>query len=423
MGGCHSRAVVVSSRIMDRICFRRSRALVQRVGTAAAVVAYLVAGTVVGPAAAQTPVPAPEAEPAPAEAPAPPKPPERTAEEKAIIEAAIRLYHLRADLYDVEKDLAATTTKLEEAVKALAETERKLTEARGLVAELRSRLQARAAIVYQRHSDRLGMALSVNRVIDLSAGNHYAESVAAVDNREVERLESLIDALESERNQRDATRRDLAATKSKQEAQLAELRATADKESAAINALGGVPVMGASTLTAPELAEWFKSTGQRAHLAGTTTIDELTELYVNEGTAENVRGDLAFAQAVLETGSFGGATDNNYAGIGACDSCTSQFLFPTPRDGVRAQIQHLKNYADPTSRAAKLANPPDATLYGGDPARAAFNFDSFFAKGRAPVWNIMGAGNWATDPLYAGKVLSIYKRMLDFKAGAPKSQV
>ncbi len=28
----------------------------------------------------------------------------------------------------------------------------------------------------------------------------------------------------------------------------------------------------------------------------------------------------------------------------------------------------------------------------------------------------MGAGNWATDPLYAGKVLSIYSRMLAFKA-------
>jgi len=42
-----------------------------------------------------------------------------------------------------------------------------------------------------------------------------------------------------------------------------------------------------------------------------------------------VRGDLAFAQAVLETGSFGHALDNNYSGIGACDSCTSEFLFPT----------------------------------------------------------------------------------------------
>ena len=35
-------------------------------------------------------------------------------------------------------------------------------------------------------------------------------------------------------------------------------------------------------------------------------------------------------------------------------------------------------------------------------------------------WNVMGAGNWATDPLYAGKVLTIYSRMLTFKAALPK---
>ena len=47
-------------------------------------------------------------------------------------------------------------------------------------------------------------------------------------------------------------------------------------------------------------------------------------------------------------------------------------------------------------------------------------FDTFSFKGRAPVWNVMGAGNWATDPLYAGKVLGIYARMLSFKAALTK---
>ena len=69
----------------------------------------------------------------------------------------------------------------------------------------------------------------------------------------------------------------------------------------------------------------------------------------SEGDAEGVAGDVAFAQAVLETGSFGHALDNNYSGIGACDSCTSEIAFPTPLDGVRAQIQLLKSYADPSS--------------------------------------------------------------------------
>ena len=48
------------------------------------------------------------------------------------------------------------------------------------------------------------------------------------------------------------------------------------------------------------------------------------DLYVEEGAAEHVPAELAFAQSILETGSFGHATDNNYGGIGACDSCNGE---------------------------------------------------------------------------------------------------
>ena len=137
---------------------------------------------------------------------------------------------------------------------------------------------------------------------------------------------------------------------------------------------------------------------------------------MDEGKAEHVRPELAFAQSIIETGSFGNALDNNYAGIGACDSCQGEPAFPTPRDGVRGQIQLLRNYADPTSRAANLANPPSPTIYGNDPVRAAQSYDTFFAKGRTPTWNVMGNGNWATDPGYAQKVLTVYFQMVSFAA-------
>ena len=88
--------------------------------------------------------------------------------------------------------------------------------------------------------------------------------------------------------------------------------------------------------------------------------------------------------------------------------------FPTPRDGVRGQIQLLRNYADPASRAANLANPPSPPIYGSDPVRAAQCYDTFFAKGRTPTWNVMGNGNWATDPGYAPKVLTLYFQMVSF---------
>ena len=131
------------------------------------------------------------------------------------------------------------------------------------------------------------------------------------------------------------------------------------------------------------------------------------------------RGDVAFAQAIIETGSFGQTLGNNYAGIGNCDCCNGQGItFPTPQDGVRAQIQLLRSYADPGSRAALPAAPSRAGALGGSPAAAAASYDSFAYKGSAPVWNVMGNGKWATDPDYSIKILDIYARMVGFAATA-----
>jgi hypothetical protein len=183
---------------------------------------------------------------------------------------------------------------------------------------------------------------------------------------------------------------------------------------------GGVPVMGDAVLHARQLAGWYRSTGAVAHLMPGTTIDDVTALYLQEGGDEGVRGDLAFAQAVIETGSFAVAAGNNYSGIGVCDSCTGGYAFPTPRDGVRAQIQLLRNYADPDSRAANLAHPPSPALYGADATKASRLYDTFFLKGKAPLWNQMGGGNWATDPTYAGKVIGLFNQMSAFANAHPQ---
>jgi Mannosyl-glycoprotein endo-beta-N-acetylglucosaminidase len=178
--------------------------------------------------------------------------------------------------------------------------------------------------------------------------------------------------------------------------------------------------LGAALLSPQQLAGWYVTTGSKPRLAG-ITIDELASIFVDEGEAEGVRGDVAFAQAYLETGGFAhGSVDNNFAGLGACDSCSDERRFPTPRDGVRAQIQHLRNYADKQSRASELRNPPSPWWYGQDPGIAARNFDTFFAKGWAPTWQLMGHGNWATDPDYATKVLGLYQRMIAYAQQYPK---
>ena len=187
------------------------------------------------------------------------------------------------------------------------------------------------------------------------------------------------------------------------------------------SSVAGVTVMGPPRLTAAQLARFYRAQNRDPRLP--VTIEELAAIYIDEGRRNQVRGDLAFVQSIIETGwfEFRGSMvrpeDFNYAGLGACDTCTSGRRFPTPRLGIRAQIQHLRNYADAASRAVDLPNPPVRQWYAWpslDPVLAARNFDRFFAKGRAPTWNQMGGGNWATDPTYGTKILALWNRALTF---------
>jgi hypothetical protein len=135
-------------------------------------------------------------------------------------------------------------------------------------------------------------------------------------------------------------------------------------------------------------------------------VAELARLFIREGAAQGVRGDLAFAQSMLETGylRFGGIVrpeDLNFSGLGACDSCPRGLAFPTAALGVRAQIQHLYAYAAPGATPAVLARP-----------LADVRFARVQPAGRAPVWESMGGGNWATGPDYARKVLTLWRGML-----------
>jgi len=97
--------------------------------------------------------------------------------------------------------------------------------------------------------------------------------------------------------------------------------------------------------------------------------------------------------------------DNNFAGIGACDSCPHGYVFPDARTGIRAQIQLLRNYADPTVTEAKLANPS-----------ALQNFDTFGLRGNAPTWNGL-THRWATADGYGDKILLLYVDILKHATG------
>lgn len=166
------------------------------------------------------------------------------------------------------------------------------------------------------------------------------------------------------------------------------------------------PVMARSRVTAADLAGWFRTKGKTSK--ATVSIDVLAGHFISEGADEGVAGDLAFAQSIVETGYFNFSTRvpgtfNNFSGLGAVDGGTGAAAFSTAELGVRAQIQHLRAYGDPTVTTAKLAHPVI------DP-----RFSLVAPKGKAPTWEQFGNGIWATDPGYAAKVLNIYNQILTY---------
>ncbi len=177
--------------------------------------------------------------------------------------------------------------------------------------------------------------------------------------------------------------------------------------------------MGQSRLTPEQLVAYYQKRSGLPYRATGATLQQLATMFVTEGNRYNVRGDIAFAQSIVETAWFNFPDygmvrpyNNNFSGIGACDSCANGFQFSTALAGVRAQLQLLRNYADISSRTTTIPDPPVPELWGSNPTTAAYNFDHYFAKGKAPLWNNMGNGNWATAPNYATVVLGVYNQML-----------
>ncbi len=100
------------------------------------------------------------------------------------------------------------------------------------------------------------------------------------------------------------------------------------------------------------------------------------------------------------------AADHNYAGLGAYNGSTRFMCKDTPTQGVRAQLQHLRNYADATSTPSTLGNPFEPRVFYDEAA-----FVSFPYRGAAPTWAALG-GKWAPSATYGtGGVLRVYNQL------------
>ncbi|MEX2253888.1 MAG: glucosaminidase domain-containing protein [Acidimicrobiia bacterium] len=310
----------------------------------------------------------------------------------------------------------------------VARLQAEIPKLRAKAEQLRQTVRERAAALYSSGGPAAVYGpISMTPSLEAARRRILADAAAKRDDQNMEELRATAAQL-ADAEQKLQTEQTALATEQAEltdlEAQLTSQQAELDRRVAAANAalerartIGalrarGEPIQGPTVLNAGQMAAWIRAKGYSPRIE--TSIDDLAQIYVDEGTAEGVRGDFAFAQSVIETGGFRSSPSNNFAGLGWCDSCAHGTDFPTPRDGVRAQIQHLKNYADTTSRASGLANPPSPYWYSSDPASASRKFDTFFAKGWAPTWNDMGHGNWATDKAYSGKVIGVYGSMVQF---------
>ena len=366
--------------------------------------------------------------------------------QQGLIEADPGVVQARADLQSAQAAAHAAYARLAEiqehhdaVVTKIADHEAQIVAIEqqrvALAAErdlLEAYLKARALALYVAGGTGNGIPdLRVKAAAEQVRRGHFGDIAA---NRDQAKQHRLVEAREQLAVAADGLRREQANLEQQRlaltelVARLNEQRVAVDERVAAANAaleraraigalrVAGEPIIGPNTLTAPQIVGWFNTKGYRPRLDG-VTIAELVPVFLEESADEGVRGDFAFAQAVLETGGFASAPDNNYSGLGWCDSCARGRKFPTPRDGIRAQVQLLLNYADAGSRAHRLHHPPSPYWWSPDPDRAARQFDTFFAKGWAPTWSEMGNGNWATDPNYSAKVIGIYRQMATYAQG------
>ena len=174
----------------------------------------------------------------------------------------------------------------------------------------------------------------------------------------------------------------------------------------------GTSIMGTSSTSVEQMVKYYKAHATYpAFYAGTDapTIAAFCQIYMEECAAEGVKAEVAFCQAMNETGflKFGGQvsiTQYNFAGMGATDDGAAGASFPNVRTGVRAQVQHLKGYASTNALNNACVDPRFAYLSK--------------SRGCAPIVEWLGINEnpakkgWATSVNYGYNLRNLYMNKL-----------
>ncbi len=141
------------------------------------------------------------------------------------------------------------------------------------------------------------------------------------------------------------------------------------------------------------------------------SVTKMIPLYLTEGAAEYVRGDVAFAQSCLETGNFtfsGSAVtldQNNFCGLGVTKTGMKGNSFSSPAEGIRAQIQHLQAYACTDRLEQKCVDPRYTYVNRGCAECVEYLGIQENPKGQG----------WAAGRNYGQKIINILNHILSIK--------
>lgn len=141
---------------------------------------------------------------------------------------------------------------------------------------------------------------------------------------------------------------------------------------------------------------------------GAANIEEFCQIFYEEAIAENIRPEVAFCQTMKETGflQFGHDVKPdqcNFAGLGATGNGVAGNSFASVREGIRAQIQHLKAYATTDN----LINACVDNRFG------------YVKRGSAPYVEWLGkrenptGDGWATGSNYGTDIVARMKALLN----------
>ncbi|MCR4691262.1 MAG: GBS Bsp-like repeat-containing protein [Lachnospiraceae bacterium] len=168
-------------------------------------------------------------------------------------------------------------------------------------------------------------------------------------------------------------------------------------------------IAGASEVTLNQMVAYFSAhSSYPLFYSGSdaASLRKFCKLYLDECAAEGIKAEVAFAQAMKETNflRFGGdvsINQYNFAGLGATGGGVAGNSYPSVQIGIRAQVQHLKGYAN--SEPLNKACVDDRFTY--------------VARNTAPYveWlgipdNPYGKG-WAADTNYGGSILGMIAEM------------